>query len=325
VTAFTATTTGFTVQFNGTLDPATVHLFGALTPDITVTGSGGNVVQGSVVIAGNTLTFVASDAVGNALLPADTYTVTLVSGTAGFKDVLVRPLDGSGSGVLGSTANYVNTFTVQPTTARIVSVAQFARGPGQAVNLPATGAGLPLTLSDATGVTNLKVQLTYNPSMLTINASNIVLPAGVTFNSAPVLANGTLTLDLNFAGLSGPVQFAFLDASVPANAPYGAAEVLDLHDIQINGGAIAAEDQDGVHAVAYLGDAGALRHYSSQDASLIAQEVNGGINGFAAFPLISPVVIAGDADGVAGLSMADAVAVNEAAAGLPVPTLPPIP
>jgi len=45
-----------------------------------------------------------------------------------------------------------------------------------------------------------------------------------------------------------------------------AEEVLHFQNLRVNGGAVAVEGADAVHLVAFLGDAGALWHYSSQAA-----------------------------------------------------------
>jgi hypothetical protein len=81
-----------------------------------------------------------------------------------------------------------------------------------------------------------------------------------------------------------------------------------------------------LHLVAYVGDADGNGSYTSNDAILITRVAVQTDAGFAAYPLVDPVIVA-DTDGV-GFIPADApLQVNEAGVGFPTANLPspPIP
>jgi hypothetical protein len=83
---------------------------------------------------------------------------------------------------------------------------------------------------------------------------------------------------------------------------------------------------DGLHLVAYVGDADGNGSYSSSDAVLITRVALQSDSGFAAFPLVDPVIVA-DIDGSGFLPADAALQVNEAGVGYPTANLPspPIP
>ena len=170
--SLTATPTGFTVQFNSTLDTSQLNLYdlgGTWGPaDVVLIGNTTGPVSGSLVInsTGDGFTFIKT---GGVLAP-DTYTVTLRSAANGFKDTAGLLLDGNDDGTAGD--NYTGTFTVAPppSNAVTVSLPDFARGFGQPVNVPATGTGLPLTISSGQNVGSLNLTLDYDPSLLTITS-----------------------------------------------------------------------------------------------------------------------------------------------------------
>ena len=132
--------------------------------------------------------------------------------------------------------------------------------------------------------------------------------AVVTFTSPTALASG---LD----------NFAILTASVPIAAAYASKEDLVIGNISINGGAIAAVDQDAVHVVAYLGDATGNIGLSAFDATLIRQVVANLSTGFAAYPLLDPVIL-GDIAGTGSLNGLDATFLQQFVANLPQPRIP---
>jgi hypothetical protein len=341
VTAFTPTPTGFTASFNQPIDPGVLNLYsGASAPapaDVTVVGSASGRVAGSLVVdvTGTTITFVKTGGYSAGtptfgLLPADTYTVTLRSAADGFRDSTPTHglLDGTGAGNPGT--NYVTAFTVAPVTAPVVSVPDFTRGHDQAVDVatPTTSAGLPLTLSDGSGVTAIALDLVYDPTLLRIRGGAVApddAAAGFagTFDTAtPGVVHITLS-GPNALG-PGPHTFATLSGGVPDAAPYGKAEVLDLRNVLLNAGAAAAVADDGVHVAAFLGDTDGSQDYSSQDNADIAQVTSGQADGFAAYPLTDPVVVA-DIDGNGFVNGQDSSLLGQALVGLPVPQVPPLP
>ena len=69
------------------------------------------------------------------------------------------------------------------------------------------------------------------------------------------------------AGLpAGVLTLAQLVATVPAGASYGAAGVIDVRELLVNGGAQAALDDDAVHVAAFAGDLNRDRQHSAADA-----------------------------------------------------------
>ena len=162
VTSFTPTSTGFVADFNSPLNVSVLNLYdqGGLfgLPDVVVTGEASGTIDGSLVVdpTGQQITFIKT---GGGLAPDD-YTVTLVSGANAFSSTSGQLLDGGD--------NFTQSFVVAPPAANtvIVSLPDFARGYGQPVNLPANvpTAGLPLTLSNGSGLSGLDLELDYNPA-----------------------------------------------------------------------------------------------------------------------------------------------------------------
>ena len=116
------TPSGFTVQFNREIDPSVLNLYDVQgnvfgPSDVTLVGSTVGAVKGSVLVQGNTLTFIKT----GGPLAADSYTVTLRSANDGIRDQQTgQPLDGewpgaepgfpSGDGTPGG--NFVYSFTI---------------------------------------------------------------------------------------------------------------------------------------------------------------------------------------------------------------------
>lgn len=330
VTGVITTTTGVIIDFSRDFDRSVLNLYdasNALGPaDLVLTGDAAGPIRGSVVLdaSNRRITFVAT----TGRLPPDNYTLTLRSAANGFRDTTLTLLDGDANGTPGG--DYVTTFTVNvpPANAVTLSLPNFSRGPQQPVNLPATGnSGLPISFSNGGGITSAVFQLRYNPALLTISSAIVApgLPAGadVTLNtSTPGVALLTFTSPTPLA--AGTTRFVDLQASVPATATYQAKQVLDLTNIVLNGGEVPAIDDDAVHVAAYFGDVSANGGYSGQDASLIARLGVVLDTGFAAFPLLDPVII-GDITGLAGISAQDTSLALQLAVVIPVPEVPPIP
>ncbi|MCY2990074.1 MAG: dockerin type I domain-containing protein, partial [Planctomycetota bacterium] len=224
----------------------------------------------------------------------------------------------------------VQDFTVSAPAAGAVTVSlpDFARGPNQVVNVPASvSTGLPLTLTNDGQVYAIDVQISYDPSLLNITGATVAagMPAGST------AAINAETPGLAIVGFSSPtplpagtVNFVDLQANVPLTAGYGSKQVLDLHQLSINEGAIPALDNDGVQVVAYLGDVTGNGTYSSLDTSRVSRVAVGLDTGFAAFPLADPVLLA-DITGNGTISSLDTSKVSRLAVGLSVPEVPALP
>ncbi len=329
VSSLTPTATGFTALFNRTIVASALNLYTtqalAAASDVTLTGSVSGAVRGSIVLnaAGDGFTFVAT---AGLLASNQTYTVTLRSGADAFQDSLGGLLDGNADGTPGD--NYSTTFNVAAPSGdrRTLSVPNFARGFGQDINLPASGAtGIPVTLSDGTGVQSVDFDLAFDPALLTI--TNVTVAAGITgnvsFNTSTI---GLLRVSYFSSGAlpTGSTSFLNITADVPDNAPYSAKHVLDLRNISINEGTIASIDDDAVHVAAYLGDATGNRGYSGLDASLISRVVVGLDTGHAAYPMLDPIILS-DVTANGGLSGLDASLVAQKVVGLTVTQIPALP
>ena len=119
---------------------------------------------------------------------------------------LVRVLDKDGT----AGDNYTTTFTVAaaPATARVVSLPDFVRGPNQAVNLTT---GIPIRLSDGTGVTAVSLQIRYDPALLRSLTSDLQ-------GRLSALERFSLVSDTWAAVLAGRGSYHAFGAAVSASA-----------------------------------------------------------------------------------------------------------
>ena len=356
--SFAGTPSGFSLEFNAPflVNSATPVLYGktltttAPVPSVTLTqtqDSGGNPVHhqiaGSLVLdtANNRLTFVATNTTletnyGSPLLADGTYSV-VVHGTAagdGFQALNSGGgfLDGLNGGTPGS-GDYTATFTVSAAAAHddVLWLPATADGPGQALSAPGknqVGGGYPVYLSDSTGmVSSVQATLMYNPALLTVT------PTSTSDFTVTVPSPGTAVLHYNgpLLPVGSQTPVGFISAMVPAGTtsnptPYRATDFLQLSGVSLNGGAVPVVTSDGLHLVAYVGDADGNGTYSSNDAVLITRVVLQTDSGFAAYPLVDPVIVA-DTDGAGFIPADAALQVNEAGVGVPTANLanPPIP
>ena len=100
--------------------------------------------------------------------------------------------------------------------------------------------------------------------------------------------------------------------------------MLAISALAVNGGAIAATDQDGVHVVGYLGDTTGNGGYSSLDVSLLSRVAANLDTGFAAFPLLDPTILA-DIAGRNSVTALDASYLSQFVANAPQPRIPALP
>ena len=324
------TPSGVVLTFNAPIDPNSTVLYSSpgdtvLGPaDVTVVGTTTGAVRGSLVIDPtnpNVATFVQT----SGLLAPDTYTVTVTPG--------VKAIGGS-----DLTGNYSTTLTVAPTTTPVLSVPSFARGPGQAVQLTDSlnnDIGIPITISNATNVTQASFSLTYDPLLLTIGSSTTAsLPAaasaaGLTIESyviAPVDATHSI-LSVTLSGGTGftattAAPLLTLAASVPTTAPYLDKALLNLSNVMVN--ATTATGVASVSVVAFPGDVLGTGVPNATDASLVDQVGSGSGSGFSEFKDLDPVIIGG-AEGGLFLNANDASLIDEAASGATISQIPSIP
>ncbi len=343
VTSLTPTASGFQVNFNGVVNTTSVNLYdqngvyGA--SDVTLVGATTGSIRGSLIwnATRNQATFVRTGGyqlISNSFgtLPADTYTITLSSGEAGFVGAQGDQLDGDGNGIAGDS--YHASFVVAPAAANTVtlSLPDFARGFGQAVNLPAdTTAGIPLTISRGAGLTSVAFTLQYDSSLLTI--SSVTKGIGVaadallsTAGSTPGQLVVSLTSATQLSFINAPFTLLNLVASVPATAAYSAKQVLMLSAATVTAGAtnLPVAVDNGVHVAAFFGDVDASRTYNVVDLPVLQRALTGTNSGFGAYRDLDPVIEA-DLSGDGEIKSDDAALIYRLLQSLPVSTIPALP
>ena len=246
------------------------------------------------------------------MLAAGNYSVTLNSGALAFNDG--DPLDGNNDGTPGDA--YTTNFTAGAAGSVTVGIADFMRGPGQTVNLPANGAGLPIVLNnqDNATVTSVRFTLDYDPALLHITGVSMADGVSGTLSSTIDLVNGLVQVDISNTALAkGKLSLIKLTADVPANAPYGAKQILNISDLVVNNGALSATDDDGLHLVGYFGDTSGDGKYSkelvpvlnkAEDILKLQNVITKVDTGFSAYATVDPVIVA-DISGDGKLSAVD--------------------
>ena len=335
VTGFSSGPNGFTATFSRPLDPTALTLYGTnlTTPqDVTLRGSHGP-IHGSLVFdpTNMSFTFVATAnyllelnsmrGLNSAVLPDDTYTVTLLSG-AGSNGFLYALEGGAGPGL----GNYTTTFTTsyQRNATPVLSIPDFARGPdsNSPIQVPNVFAsGIPITLYNAAAVTDVTFSLSYNPALLTVGAFGGAGSDASDQNHASLIlvsnSGGVATFHYSdpnpvSATPTAPLVFGDITAVVPSNAGaaalslYQVKELLQLGNIVINGndasgGAVSA---NGVHVNAYFGDVNGDKVISGLDTLTANTVAQGQAAGFSAFSQLDPVII-GDVAGDYSVDAAD--------------------
>ncbi|MCC9601137.1 cadherin domain-containing protein [Stieleria sp. JC731] len=345
ISSFTPTPSGFVVELSEEIDSSLINLYDsenglAGDADVTLSGASGGAVDGSFIIDGTTLTFVAT---GGAL-PADTYTATLRSASDGFTDLADGELlDGDNNASAGG--NFVDTFTVSSSNTLTVGIPDIVRGPTQAVQVPVdtTGnslpPGLPIQLSDADGVTSVTLTVEFDPDLLDITdvqlgndaptgsqvQSNLTTPgvAKITFFSVGPMS-------------AGAADIVDIIATVPEDATYGAMQVIRITSLDVNAGGITADVDDAIQVVAFPGDANRNQRYDAEDARLISRVGVGLDSGFVftnptstststtLYPTVDPMLI-GDVSGNGELSPLDSSDLLRQVVGLSTPNIPDLP
>ncbi|MEZ6073123.1 MAG: PKD domain-containing protein [Pirellulales bacterium] len=331
VVGVTTNGSGVDIEFNRSPDLDDLNLYdgddvAVELPDVTLVGDVFGDVAGSMVYdsSTNVLSFVATGGV----LPDDNYTLTLTSAADAFNDLSGSLLDGDSDFTPGG--DYVEVINVANGAARVVSLGDFARGAGQAIDLtPANLAddAMPIRIDDATGVTAVDLDLVFDPDLLTINSVALAtgLPVDWSITQNPI-SPGLIKLTASgTTPLSGSNLAIYnLDAEVPTTAPYGASQVIRLENLRVNEDLTPSVADLAVHKAIYLGDASGNMGYSAFDASFISRVVVGLDSGFDEHDWTDPVIV-GDATGDHSLSGLDASYVAQKAVLLPRPEIPDLP
>jgi autotransporter-associated beta strand protein len=327
------------IYFSKPFDWTKLTIYGSglsTVQDATLVGQTNGAISGTLYLdpANMTATFKATEAslstfFGTSVLPDDHYTLTLISGTTnGFVDLGGVPLDGADN---AGHANYTTTFTVANSGKEVLSLPDFARGPDGAhsIDIPADtpGAGIPVTLSNATAVTDVTFTLSYNPSLLTITgptSGNLQL-VGTPIMFDPIHATAAFSYHKGTAQ-NGTVLLGGLVASVPnsAGSQYKAKELLQLGNITVNGAAFTGVWANAIHVNAYLGDVTGNGSIDALDVAFANNVAEGASTGFPAFTLLDPAIV-GDPQGDISVDAGDVSALAAVVVQLPEPTIPAIP
>jgi hypothetical protein len=345
VTALTPTATGFNVSFSKPIVASGIYLYGGTVAkpiqNVTlvgnITGPLLGPVNGVFVIdpSGTSATFKASSdwleniaGQANGLLPNDTWTVTLQSGTGsgsnanGFFDVLGAPLDGSAN---AGHADFVTTFVTRNDGTPALTIPDFARGPDGAstIKTPNSSAtGIPVTLANApAGTKDVAFTLTYDPTLLTPTGAGI----GDASGTGSIFSMGSITsVDATHAratftwhdgtGLAGNVVLGDVFANVPNSAAnrYRAKELLILDTITLNGAPFSGVTSPAVHVNAYFGDLSGDGQLTGLDLAFAGNVAAGSPAspiGLSAYKLVDPALI-GD---IGGDGSIDAAAISSLA------------
>jgi hypothetical protein len=318
----TPTAAGVQVRFTLPFDPSSLNLYGASlpTPDIILVGASNGLVSGSVVISDDHQGFTYLKTGG--VLEPDTYTLTIANRRDGMVDGFGRTLEPNG--VMGS--DYSVSFRVEPSDSPILSIDEFARAPGQTINLPASDptAGIPVRITKGAAVNDVAFTLRYNPALLAVDAVSLDSSVIGRLSLASIDASAGV-LRIRVTGISGLTDASTvlvrLYGHVPAGAPYGSQHLLDIQDLALNSGALSGRDDDGLHVVAMIGNTSGMQFYSSFDALLIQLVIVTAYTGFDAFPLTDPTII-GDVNGSGWLDSNDALLIQLWIVGEWVPEIP---
>ncbi len=181
-------------------------------------------------------------------------------------------------------------------------------------------------------ITSVALTLAYDPSLLILTGYSIAGlgdpgdSAVTTFDTSTAgLVNITFTTSTGIVlGPGGQKTFLSLRSNVPITAGYGAKEILDLQNIQINGGSITALDDAAIHVSGFLGDVTGDGIYTGLDAQRISRVAVGIDPGFRQWVLADPLIV-GDVSGDNVLTGLDALQIARQAVGITqgnVPLLP---
>jgi hypothetical protein len=333
VSTLTPTDSGVVLDFNTVLDVTPLNLYdsqsGSLGPaDVTLVGNTVGAVRGSLVFDGvhQQATFIAT---GGPLAP-DTYTLTLRSAVNGFVDPSGNLLDGNSDGIPGD--DYSSTFvvTARPANEVVISIPDFARGYGQTVDLPGTtNSGIPITLSTGQDVTAVDFDLVYDPALLTPTGfTTMISGAATAFNIlSPGLVRVSVSSAVEFSATAGSIELGRMTATVPNTAPYASKHILNLTNLNVedsvpNPRPVRADD--GIHLAAYVGDQSGNERYSGGDTTLLQRQIVGLGNGFTAYQLADPVLLA-DLNRGGTITGGDTTLMQRVIVGIPVTQVPNLP
>lgn len=153
----------------------------------------------------------------------------------------------------------------------------FARGPGQPVNLPAnTVGGMPPTLVSDGTLFDVAFRLVVDPKSLSLNEirRGVDLPLDAELLVTPVAGlPGSFDVRVRRAAAlpAGNLKLLSLFGDVLTDAALGRVSLLELQAVTMNGTAAPAAADAAPHAVAYLGDLNLDARYDSTDVNLMGR------------------------------------------------------
>jgi hypothetical protein len=320
--ALAADSSGFNLEMTAGFQEAVINLYdgtagGFGVADVTLVGASVGPVRGTLVMDGvaGLLRFHKT----GSPLEADTYTVTLRSAADGFKDRDGALLDGDSDGTPGG--DFVTIFTSDPVPSQLISIPDFARAPGQDIDVPATAANLPIRISDGTGVSKVEVVFRYDSEKFEPTGFAPAQPGGLGIQLAPGWVRFTLNLAAPLG--PGPADLIHVIGSIPEAVPYGETSALLLEDPEINDVGAGVADS-AVFLAALFGETTGNGSYSSADATRLLRVSVGLDSGFAAYRFTDPTLV-GDITGNGVISASDATQVLRLVVGLGSPFIPPPP
>ena len=206
-------------------------------------------------------------------------------------------LDGDRGGTAGD--DLITNISVTESNDVLLTVPSFARGPGQAVDIGEAGAGLPISVSNADGIADMRLRLRYNPELLNITEEDVVLADGLPEDwqrTGLVISDGQVIIDLSGTTPleAGATDLVKLLAKVPEDATFNTSQVLQVSGGAIDGdrNPIPLEESAAVHQVAFLGDANADGIIDFGDVLAVKSLVTSDdISGFERFDLTDPLLI----------------------------------
>jgi hypothetical protein len=321
VTAFAPQSWGFAMRFNDVIDQSQFNLYGA-APDLEVLGARAGALAGSVVFDadGRGLRFVRT---GGAL-EADSYTVRLKSGATAVTGMVRGALDGNGDGSAGG--DFVSSFTAAALPPVRLRLPDFARGPGQAVQVPNTGTGLPVTLVTDGSARSLSFKLMVDPALIQVSEvrGGSGLPAGADVQVQAIDGGFLVAISSATPIAAGSRQILNIVGRMNESAPLGSAGVLRLEDVAIDGAAVPGAADAGVVYVGYTGDINLDGSYTADDANKLQRLVVKLDRMIAGADDIDPTVI-GDVDADGALTSRDVAHVQQRMKAPATPMIPGVP
>ena len=298
VTEFTPNTSGFEILFNQAIQDSAINLSSS-QDNVLLKDQAGNSIDGSIVFQDGFTGFTFVNT-GDPLAPGS-YSIILESSESGIVD-----LDGDNDDQAGG--NYTANFIVVDNQARILNLADLTLAPGEFVSSSAESRDLDISIDDGTELSQITFEVEYNPDLLSINdfqlAENLPEDWQLQTNmTTPGIAE--LTLNGSTPLAAGQQNLVSIEAEVPKTAQYGATQVLQLKNVQLNDGSLIGEGDSAIHQVAMQGDLSGDRTLSNFDAHLIAQASTGLISDSVAYSDID-LTIMGDLNGDGELSAFDA-------------------